>query len=153
MLGLGISSSTREGGGANAVVIEDYLWSSTDSGTAITPRFADVRGLNVQDLNDAWDAGGVTDWSDGDPGRGMMDGASNDGAASINELMPSTDATSGNSQAYLSDDEGYWVVSESSSFPPSDGHDSKDGQDGDADTELTPIATGNFPIGDGNYVA
>lgn len=151
MLGLGITDHITEG--SAAVAIEDYLWSSTDSGTAITPRFSNVILANVQDFNDAWDAGGVTDWSDGDPGRGMMDGASNDGKASINELMPSTDATSGNSQAYLSDDEGYWVIHENAYSTYSDSADMLYGQDGDSDSELTPIAIGNFPIGDGNYVA
>tara|TARA_R100000951_G_C2594959_1_gene166287 strand:- start:192 stop:650 length:459 start_codon:yes stop_codon:yes gene_type:complete len=152
MLGLGITDHITEG--SAAVAIEDYLWSSTDGGTAITPRFSNVILANVQDFNDAWDAGGVTDWTDGDPGRGMMDGSANDGKASINELMPSTDATSGNSQAYLSDDEGYWVRHESSfSSYNSDLNDMLFGQDGDSDSELTPIAIGNFPIGDGNYVA
>tara|TARA_R110001592_G_scaffold4377_2_gene24710 strand:+ start:255 stop:710 length:456 start_codon:yes stop_codon:yes gene_type:complete len=151
MLGLGITDHITEG--SAAVAIEDYLWSSTDSGTAITPRFSNVILARVQDFNDAWDAGGVTDWSDGDPGRGMMDGASNDGKASINELMPSTDATSGQSKAYLSDDEGYWVVTGHNNLVMTDAEDMLVGQDGGVNTELTPIAIGNFPIGDGNYVA
>ena len=152
-LGLGISSGLIGAGSSSAVVIEDYLWSSTDDGSAITPRFADVRALNVQDFSDAWDIGATTDWSEGDPGVGMLDGASNDGAASTNEYMPVTNATSGNVGAYLSDDEGYWVVVEPGNTSINDAYDNQDGQDGATDTELTPIATGNFPIGDGNYVA
>ena len=156
-LGLGISSGLIGAGSSSAVVIEDYLWSSTDNGTAITPRFANVTALNVQDFSDAWDIGATTDWSEGDPGVGMLDGASNDGAASIHEYMPVTNATSGNTQAYLSDDEGYWVVVRPAEAYPNnalgDAQDMLKGQDGEAGTELRRIATGNFPIGDGNYVA
>ena len=59
--------------------------------------------------------------------------------------MPSTDANPN----YFSDDEGYWVVVEASNAVMTAGEDMTAGQDGDADTELTPIDTANFPIGDG----
>ena len=115
-------SSAITGGGTTAVVIEDYLWSSVTAGE-ITPRFATMNAANVVDNNDAWDITGA-------------------------DLMPAIDSNPN----YFSDDEGYWVVTEASNAVMTDGEDMTAGQDGDADTELTPIAVANIPIGDGNYV-
>ena len=135
---LGLSLNGQLTSGSTAVVIEDYLWSSA-SADEITPRFSDVRLNNVQDLNDAWDIGAVGDYTGGDAGGGMIN------AASVNEMMPATDPNPN----YLSDDEGYWVVVESNATNPP----LVKQQDGDGDTELTPIAVGDFPIGDGTYQA
>mgnify|MGYP003677115052 CR=1 FL=1 len=121
---LGLSLN-GQASGSSAVVIEDYLWSCVAAGE-ITPRFSDVRLGNVQDFNDAWDIG------------------------TANEMMPAVVWPQPN---YISDDEGYWVVTEASNAVMGDGEDMTAGQDGDTDTELTPIAVGNFPIGGGNYVA
>ena len=115
-------ASAISGGGSAAVVIEDYLWSSVAEGE-ITPRFAAMNAANVVDNNDAWDITGA-------------------------DLMPSVDSHPN----YFSDDEGYWVVTEASNAVMTDGEDMTAGQDGDADTQLTPIAVANIPIGDGNYV-
>ena len=125
-LGLGIASAIS-GGGSTAVVTEDYLWSAPTEPDEITLRFASVKTANVVDNNDAWD----------------IDTAGDQGA-----LMPSINTTPN----YESDDEGYWVVVAAGTEYTSDAKDTYYGQDGDGHTELTPIAIGNFPIGDGNYV-
>lgn len=138
MLGLSLNGQAS---GSSAVVIEDYLWSSVTAGE-ITPRFSNLITTRVQDFNDAWDLGVVTDHlAGGDPGGGMF------GEASANEMMPATDPNPN----YFSDDEGYWVVTEANNLVMTDAEDMLVGQDADSDTELTPIAVGNFPIGDGNY--
>ena len=149
-LGLGIGSM-MSGGASAAVVIEDYLWSGTSytEGESvvceITPRFANVTAANVQDHNDAWDIGAVSDWSAAG-GGGIIN------AASVNEMMPSIDPNPN----YLSDDEGYWVIHTDRVTYTTALQDMTLGQDGTASTELTPIfcdgGTTNFPIGDGNYV-
>ncbi len=138
MLGLSLNGQASR---SSAVVIEDYLWSSVTAGE-ITPRFSDVRLSNVQDFNDAWDIGEVGNSTGGDAGGGMFS------TASRNHMMPATDPNPN----YFSDDEGYWVVTEANNLAMTDAEDMRVGQDGDSDTELTPIAVGNFPIGDGNYV-
>ena len=122
-MGLGLGiSSDITGGGGSAVVIEDYLWSSVTAGE-ITPRFANMNRPGVVDNNDAWDT-------------------------TLTDLMPSVDSH----PDYFSDDEGYWVVTEASNAVMTDGEDMTAGQDGDSNSELTPIAIANIPIGDGNYV-
>lgn len=139
MLGLSLNGQAS---GSSAVVIEDYLWSSVTAGE-ITPRFEDVRGLNVNDHSDSWDIGVTSNYLfGGDAGGGMIN------SATQNEMMPATDPNPN----YFSDDEGYWVVTEANNLVMTDAEDMLVGQDGDSDTELTPIAVGNFPIGDGNYV-
>ena len=151
-LGLGIGSM-MSGSASAAVVIEDYLWSGTsysgegeDIVCEITPRFANVTAVNVQDFNDAWDIGVVGDSTGGDAGGGMFK------IATTNEMMPATDPNPN----YFSDDEGYWVVTTTGNAIMTRDEDYLVGQDGTASTELTPIhcdgGTSNFPIGDGNYV-
>tara|TARA_R110002072_G_scaffold127754_1_gene265167 strand:- start:432 stop:821 length:390 start_codon:yes stop_codon:yes gene_type:complete len=127
-LGLGISSATT-GGGSTAVVTEDYLWSSVTAGE-ITPRFSSMLDAgHIRFTSDAWE--------------GVQDGVHNQ------DLQPAIDSHPN----YFSNDEGYWVVTEASNAYMSEVEDTTAGQDGDADTELTPIAIANIPIGDGNYIA
>lgn len=122
MIGLGLSINSIVSGSA-AVVIEDYLWSSVTAGE-ITPRFAAMNAANVVDNNDAWDVSGA-------------------------DLMPAVNANPN----YLSDDEGYWVAIKKGNVAYNVAtHDTLVGQDGDQDSELTPVAISNIPIGDGNYV-